>query len=171
MKAFDRAYTFYKDLPPWAKGVVIVGGSAVTYFAARGAYKLIKGKLDLAKMQKEGKDAGNQVQLLAKAGIKPTITKAQAESFSNSLVQAFSNCGTDEDAVYAIMRQLKNEADVYLLIATYGVRHYSGCGWWNVFSSGQTVSLSAAISDELDVLEKTNVNSILNKNGIKFQFT
>jgi hypothetical protein len=171
MSMKNKAYAFYKELPPWAKGVVIVGGLAVSYFAVRGGWKIVKGKLDASKYQKEGKDAANQLHDLSKRGVRPTITSTQAQSFCNSLVQAFDGCGTDETAIYGVMGQMKNDADIYLLISTYGTRKYAGCGPWSMFSSDKQVSLSAAISDELDTFEKLIVNNILKGNGVTFQFT
>lgn len=172
MKFIDRAYQYYNGLPTWGKGVVIVGGGMIAWFGILNPIrKVIINKLSIAKWTKEGREAGDQITILRKQGIRPTISEAQAESFSNSLVKSFNDCGTDEDAVYRVMSQLKNDADVYLLINKYGVRKYAGCGPWNLFQGSQESSLSGAISDELDSQEKQNVNNILEHRGIKFRFT
>jgi len=167
MKVFDRAYQFYDGLPTWGKAVAVIGGAGIAWFGVLNPLrKLIISKLDQAKMAKEGQKAGDELSKLKKQGVNPTISPAQAESFSNSLVSAFAGCGTDEDAIYNIMKQLKNNADVYLLISTYGIRKYDGCMWGTTEKS-----LSGAISDELDWLEKMAVNKILEGNKVSFQFT
>lgn len=169
MKATESAYKFYEGLPSWGKAALIIGGGAIAWFGVLNPIrKVIMGKLDMAKMAKEGKDARDAISDLSRKGIKPTITDAQAQSFANSLVSSFSGCGTDESAIYGVMSQLKNDADVYKLISTYGIRKYDECGPWTGNVEG---SLSAAISDELDIMEKQQVNTILKKNGVKFQFT
>ena len=38
----DKVYNFYKELPPWAKGVIVVGGAAVVYFTATRIFRNIK---------------------------------------------------------------------------------------------------------------------------------
>lgn len=169
MKGIDRAYQFYNGLPPIAKAVVVIGGGAIAWFGVLNPIrKLIVSKLDMSKMAKEGTEARNTLQDLSKKGVKPTISDAQAQSFANSLVSAFGGCGTDEDAIYSIMKQMKNDADVYKLISTYGIRKYDDCG---LFGGEVESSLSAAISDELDSFEKQVVNGYLRQNGVTFQFT
>ena len=172
MKA--KAYDYYKGLPTWAKGVVVVGGLAVVWFSVgKPIVNLIKKKLDETKKVKEQQAASTTLADLARKGIKPTITAGQADSMSNALRIAFSGCGTDEQAVYNVAKQLKNDADVYLLIKTYGVREYVDCPWWSVgFGSGKTSqTLSAAISDELDSSEKSKLNKILTDKKITYQFS
>lgn len=173
MKFGQRAYEYYKDLPTWAKGVIVVGGAAVTWFAIGAPLvKAIKKKLSVGNKVREGKEAQQELATLAKQGIKPTISDAQAESFANALRIAFSGCGTDEAAIYRVIASLNNDADVYKLISTYGVREYVDCPWWSVgFGSGKTQqTLSGAISDELNSMEKAMLNSILEKKKIKFRF-
>jgi hypothetical protein len=162
----------YKDAPPIGKIAIIGAGiaaAAVAWFAVLNPVrKLIVSKLDQSKSSKEGKEAKQELDKLEDQGISPTINDAQAESFSNSLVSAFEGCGTDEDAVYNIMRQLKNDADVYKLLNKYGIRKYDACGPW----TGDTEkSLAGAISDELDAFEKATVNGILKSNGCTYQFS
>lgn len=165
-------YKFYKASSNTGK-VMIIGGvlvvGAIAWFAILNPIrKLIVSKLDQTKAAKEGADSKQALKDLANQGISPTITNAQAAAFCNSLVSAFAGCGTDEDAIYNVAKQLKNDADVYLLISTYGIRKYDACGIW----TGDTEnSLAAAISDELDSGEKDKLNGILQTNGCAYQFT
>lgn len=169
MSVKTKAVEYYNGLPGWAKGIVVVGGLGIAWFGIINPIrKVIMKKLDASKMNQEAKQAGNEVRKLAKDGIFPTITKTQVEAMCNSLNTAFSGPGTDEFAIYTVMSQLNNEADIYLLIDSYGVRTYTSS---HFLESARNYSLSAAISDELDGSEKNIVNAILKKNGIKFRFS
>jgi hypothetical protein len=157
------------DLPKPAKVFVVIGGGLVAWFGVLNPVrKVIVSKLNAAKMAREGKEAGDELDKLKKKGIRPTISPAQAEAMCNSMVSSFAGCGTDEGAVFRVMSQMKNNADVYLLISTWGIRKYDDCGPW---TGNVEFSLSAAISDELDDTEKFILNGLLKKNGVTFQFS
>ena len=36
-----KVYQYYKDLPPWAKGVVVVGGAVVVYLFGSRVYRAV----------------------------------------------------------------------------------------------------------------------------------
>ena len=36
-----KVYQYYKDLPPWAKGVVVVGGAVVVYLVGSRVYRAV----------------------------------------------------------------------------------------------------------------------------------
>ncbi len=164
-------FQWYKELPDWAQGAVIVGGLALTWFGvANPVRKLIMKKLDETKAVKEGVAAGNELDKLRKKGIVPTINKAQAEGMSNSLQAAFAGCGTDASAVFRVFQQLKNDADVYYLINVYGVRIYDACNWEFDFGD-KNLSLSGAISDELGFVQKDYINRVMKEKGITYQFS
>ena len=42
--ANDKLYNYYKDLPPWAKGVVVVGGLGMVYIIGSKIYAATKPK-------------------------------------------------------------------------------------------------------------------------------
>lgn len=151
----------YSGLPSWARGAVVVGGAVVGYTVLN---RLLKKEPE----KQEPNAAGDKLAQLAQMGIYPNYSRAQLESFSNAIVQAIWDCGTDETAIYNVMRAMKNEADIYSLINVYGVREYKGC--FENFFGLVSRSLSGAISSELDAGEKRKVNEILRGNGITFQF-
>lgn len=162
----------YNSAPPIGKIAIIGAGIAtgvIAWFAILNPVrKLIVNKLDQTKANKEGKEAKDELKNLANEGVNPTINDAQVQSMSNALVSAFEGCGTDEDAVYNVMDQLKNDADVYKLTQGYGTRKYDACGPW----TGDTEkTLGGAISDELDAFEKKRINMMFSSKGIKYQFS
>jgi len=95
----------FNGLPMWAKGIIAVGGGFV-------AYTTVKRLLDSNKEKQEPANAGSEVNNQAQQGIYPTHTDAQFEAYSNALVAAIWDCGTDENAIYNVMRAMNNEADI-----------------------------------------------------------
>lgn len=154
---------FFDNIDPKVKtGALIVGGVGALYLLS----KLTGGSSHSSDLPKS---ADNQLPGLAAQGVYPTITDVQAETLASGLRAAFDDCGTDEQAVYAVMRQLRNLADVYKLISVYGTRSYKGCFDGDYFSN-HTFNLSEALANELGSSELSQVNNILSGNGITFQF-
>lgn len=163
MKKF---YQYYKELPPWAKGVIIVGSALVAYLAAKSIIDRIK--KDASPENKEAIDAANALVELSKQGIVPSFSASQYDGWAGAIVQAVNDCGTDEGAIYNVFSQMKNEADVQKLIAVYGVRDYKGCfeNYFGMVSRG----LSGTLSSELSTGEKDYLNGILQSKGITTRF-
>lgn len=164
----SKSFAFAQDMPPWAKGVTAVGGILIFGFAGFSIYN----KLDKAAKRRQSNmlaiDARRELADLSKKGVRPTITQTQAEAYSSSLVQAFDEVGTDEDAVYQIMGQMKNIADVLFLIQVYGVRSFKGT--FTSWFSDETLNLPGAISYEMSTSEIDKINGILSKAGITYKF-
>lgn len=171
-------YNYYKGLPPWAKGVVIVGAGTALYFAGLSIYRNAKKKKDLKDANKAGEAAQKELGELASKGVKPTLPDSQFQALCESLVQAMNGCGTDEDMIYNVFKQMKNEADIRKLIASFGVRYYQPCAadqpisytkWlWNDKSYGG--GLPSWLSYDLSSSEVQKINSILKTNGINYSF-
>lgn len=170
--ADSKAYQYYKGLPPWAKGVVGVGATAVVLIAIYKVYSGIKKAKSHANALQEADQASHDLSDVMKAGVSPTYPDSQYESWSNQLVAAFSGCGTDVPAINNVFTQLQNEADLLKLISTYGIRTYDRClSFAYVLGGGKnTLSLSAALSDELGASDIELINNILAAKGIKYRF-
>lgn len=164
----DNIKQWYKQLTPTGQTVVVIAGTGVVLFIGYSVWKAVKDVKQTSESLKEARESVTTLTQLDRLGIKPTFTNAQFESFSNQLAQSFSGCGTDNNTIYNIISSLSNEADLYKLIAVYGVRSYGGCKW--LFEGTQNKSLSAAISDELSATEKDRINGSLAVKGINFKF-
>jgi len=70
--------------------------------------------------------------------------------------------GTDEQAIYDVFNQMKNNLDVALLIKAFGKRR--------VEFSTLDQELGAHLSNDLDSSEITKINSILSSKGINYKF-
>lgn len=152
----------FNDLSPATKNIVVLAGVGLA------AYLIIKG----------GKPPGSQLpvladkmlQELAAKGIYPTITAAQAESFSGALRTAFNDCGTDENAVFAVMNRMLNDADIWTLVKQYGVRAYKGCFNESDWFTEHEWNLSEAMASELSGSDIATINSSFEAKGMSFKF-
>jgi len=150
---------FVSDLPPWAKGLALVGGIGVVY------YFLLKGKNESGLLPQT---ADSELSKLMAQGQFPTISAAQAEILSSKIVAAVDDCGTDENAIYSAFANLNNTADLMLLAKTYGVRTYKGCG--EAYFGYVHNNLSQTLTDELSSSEIDTLNNILVQEGINYKF-
>lgn len=80
--------------------------------------------------------------------------------WADQLETAMYGPGTDEDAVYQVMRTMKNDADVYKLISAFGMR--KGFLQWNAQSLPSWI--------QGDFSDRTEINNILKSNGIAYRF-
>lgn len=164
-----QKYSFYRDLPSWAKGVIAVGGIAIVYFTTKSIIKSIKKKKE-EKDNKELIDATEKEKKnLEKQGIRQMLSNSQLEAYSQKLVEAFNDCGTTEESVYAVFNGLKNKADLLALIKIYGTRPFSGCLITGEYGD-LNYTLPRAIESEMNFTEIKKVNDILRKKGIDYTF-
>jgi hypothetical protein len=70
--------------------------------------------------------------------------------------------GTDEQAIYDVFNQMKNNLDVALLIKAFGKRR--------VEFSTLDQELGAHLSNDLDSAEINKINNILSSKGINYKF-
>jgi len=96
--------------------------------------------------------------------LKPTYANSQYPGFANQMYAARHGnnvFGTDEDTIYRVLAQMKNNLDFAKLVEAFGKRRLS-------FSLTQG-DLIAFLSDELSDSEVAACNSILAGNGIKYR--
>lgn len=160
---------YYKSLPSWAKGTIIVGGAVVAFIIFKTIMNKFKENADKNSALQQKKYATDEIKNLYNQGIKQTLSNSQLESICQVLAQAFDGCGTDNNTVFNEFDKLQNEADMQSLLKMYGVRKYDGCNWEGDFYD-KNLSLSGAISSEMNTTQIKKINSILGKKGIKFRF-
>ena len=186
--AQNKALEIWNGLPPWAKGVVAVGGLAAAYFAARGVINSIKRRIDTANSKRTQREFQDDLRRLASQGIRPTFLESQYRGWADQIEKQFSGCDfkenifdmTDPLLVWAggysgsgklfvsITKNLRNDADFAALVTAYGVRTYDQCGIWP-FADTFTGNLFSAIVDELDQGERNGINTYLESKGITYR--
>jgi hypothetical protein len=165
----SAAYQYYKDLPPWARGTIIVGGGLVVFLIGKSIWNAVQQAKAFAASLKEAKDAVSYLNQLGAQGIKPTYSDAQFEGWSSDIAQALGGCSTTDGTLESVFSNMNNDADLYKLIAVYGTRTISGCVW--IFKGSENLSLSAAMSKEVSTGFLGIINSILAAKSITFRFS
>ena len=137
----------FEGLPSWARGAIAVGGAAASGWLGWKIYSGVKKRLSLQKARAEQNETQKEIEKLKKQGSPPTITKAQFSIMANQLETAFDGYGTDEETVFRVFDSLKNDADVLMLIKTYGIRTISTGRFNPTVDKAQT--LGQILSEEL----------------------
>ncbi|WP_222166851.1 hypothetical protein [Edaphocola aurantiacus] len=158
----------FTGLPLWAKGIlalVVVGVVVLIALKAKGILETITRKLTAKKAVTEVK---NELKDLEAQGQKPTYTISQFKVMCDKLWQAMDGMGTDEDAIYDVFGMMKNDADVLMLISTYGTRDIDDADalWKNV----KSLTLTQALASDMDRSEIGKINSILATKQINYRF-
>jgi hypothetical protein len=112
------------------------------------------------------KSTTEDIKTLNKQGVKPTYYASQYVLFADKLYNAMITSnpfqGTDEDAIYSVMRLMKNDVDINMLVKAFGTRRME----FSLKGGG----LAAFLEDDLDKKELAIVNKILSDNEINYRF-
>ena len=112
------------------------------------------------------KSTTNDIKELNKKGVKPTYYASQYVQFADTLYNAMITSnpfqGTDEEAIYSVMRSMKNDVDINMLVKAFGTRRME----FSLKGGG----LAAFLQDDLDTKEMATVNKILSDNKINYRF-
>jgi hypothetical protein len=168
----------YNELPSWSKGVIGVITVGAIALVGYSIYSSIKKAKDIKNANVGGREAEKELIELAKKGIKPTYSPSQYTNWVQRLVEAISDCGTDEKSVYSVFENMKNKADILSLIASFGVQFYRPCGATQPISYAKYLfdnksfggSLSTFLEYDLSVSEIQKINKILESKKIDYKF-
>jgi hypothetical protein len=168
---FDKEPGIFRGI----QGTIIVAGLAAGGYILYREWK----KNQEEKQANAAADAAAQhLRDLAAQGITPTLDASQLEIFSQQLVEAMSGCGTDEDSIHRVFRQLSNDADVAALIVQFGVRYYQPCVWtspvsfaiWEANDQAYGGGLPTWFGYDLSDSNIEDINDILTSKGITYKF-
>jgi hypothetical protein len=175
----NKVYQYYTELPPWAKGVAVVGLLAVTYFTGHSIYKGIQTAINNKKANIAVDEAKTEITSLSKAGTNPSYPDSQYALWADKIKAQFDGCDWSVGAgglvltasgqtLFDIVLQLKNNADYLKLITAFGTRTYAECMSW--LTKDFSGTLTAAVADELSTSEISKINAALSSRGITYQF-
>jgi hypothetical protein len=168
----------YNQLPSWSKGIIAVVSIGAIAFVGYTVYSTIKKAKDIKNANVGGKEAEKELKELAKKGIIPSYSPSQFITWVQKLVEAISDCGTDEKTVYSVFENMKNKADILSLVASFGVQFYRPCASTQPISYAKYLfdnksfggSLSTFLQYDLSVSEIAKINKILESKKIDYKF-
>ena len=148
---------------------LVAGIGLFTYFMFKksgGLLTSIKKFTGQATTEDINRSTTEDIKTLNKQGIKPTYYASQYVVFADKLYNAMITSnpfdGTDEDAIYSVMRLMKNDVDINMLVKSFGTRRME----FSLKGGG----LAAFLQDDLDKKEMAIVNKILSDNNINYKF-
>lgn len=142
-------------------GLWVAGGVAVAY----GVSKVLKIlKPEYKREQNEQKTIVGELETeTKKTGL--SYPQSQYAAFANIIETAAFDVGTDEDAIYTVFRNLKNNADYLALTNAWGKPTRKIYDW----GFGYDMTLPQLIRWEMDNKEVAKINSILKSKNIKYR--
>lgn len=171
MNLYER---YYERQPSAVKVIAVAGVAALGYVV----YRSVKRSEDIKKANQAAELASGELTELGQQGIYPTLSDSQFEQMSQTIVTAIDGCGTDEEAIFSVFNQLRNEADVRRLIVVFGVRYTEPCSVtqpisyakWLINDQSFGGPLNVFLRYDLSDSDISEINSILRSKGIVYQF-
>lgn len=162
---------FWNQLPLYGKVILL----AIIAFLLYKLYRYIKVKIESANYNAAVTQSNTAITQLAQQGIKPSYAQAQYTGWANTLQHAMDGCGASfTETIKPVFDGMKNEADIYALIAAYDVRSIDKCG---LFTGDFTGDLSATLAYKFSGIEGivvsgsiADINNILKQKGISYTF-
>lgn len=152
----------FSELPPWAKGVVGVGGALLVGFIAFRIFKRLSSTEASDRAEASAVESELNEEL---ARTKLTYPQSQYKSFASQIEIAGFDIGTDEAAIYSVFRKLKNNADFLALTQAWGKPNRKVFEW----GIGRDMSLAQFLRYEMSESEIRKINDILTSKGIKYR--
>lgn len=167
----NKAFEYYKELPSWAKGVVVIGVLGIGYIIISKLYKGVKEQQKSADQRRTNQAQLEEKRNLENLGMRLTYPKSQYKAWADAIQTQLSGCDPLEHSMTVIgnaIGKLKNDLDFLELSTAWGVsRTYDQCGWGMGDFTG---SFQQAVNDELRTVEINILNKDLASKGISYRF-
>lgn len=121
---------FWSGLPPWAKGVSLVGTIGIATIVGFKIYNAVKAKSDTKKSGGQTVDnAGQDLAKLSSEGMNASYLGTQYSTWADEIATALDYCGQDswQTVIANVFDQMNNTADVLQLVQAFGVRTLNPC--------------------------------------------
>ena len=141
-----KVYQYYKDLPPWAKGVSVVGVLLITYVVGRRVYKYAFPSQSEKEARKLFDNIENEINKKEEQGMSPTFPDSNYVTFANTIYNGMRYAvGDNYSDVEENMKKMQNDLDVAKLIKAFGIRQDYNFG----IPSGNPKDLFTFVKEEL----------------------
>jgi hypothetical protein len=169
----NKVYTYYKELPSWAKGIAVLGVGVVAFLVGRKLYKVAFPSLEEQKSKQMLNNINSDIRKNLSLGLKPSFADSNYNTFANTIYEGMRYAvGDDYGTVEATMKKMMNNLDVAKLIQAFGLRQNYIFG----IPKGSPVDLFTMTQQELgnEYLGVTNyrvknINADWKKKGITYQ--
>jgi len=177
-------FKYYKELPSWAKGVVVIGGIGIAYIIGSTIYRKVQQISSDAEEQNKLNQIQDEINKNKQIGISPSYNNIQFNNLADAAQNAFVNCrlpiipcpvylgsalcqSNSYKEFAPIVEQLKNDSDFLELQKTFGIRNIS-----KQFVCGGDIRMNLAtlVKDQLNNFEIDGLNRILKSKGITYTF-
>ena len=165
----NKVFETYKELPSWAKGIVVVGGLIVVYIAGSAIYRKVFPPKTSQSIQNVEDDI-TKFQSQQKA----TYPDSAYDAYANSIWASVGAFSYDSATVKDVLMQMMNNLDVAKLIKAYGIRYdYKVPFYGNAGDPYDVLSVSRhIINGDLFGLYKSRADDVNNdwkSKGITYQ--
>ena len=119
----NKAFEVYSQLPPWAKGVALVGGLGLIYVVGKPLYHKIFPSIEEKASKLSVRTAQSDIAKFLANGLTPSFNESQYSQFADVIYNAQAHTiATDGGKIVDTLKFLKNDLDVAKLITVYGTR-------------------------------------------------
>jgi hypothetical protein len=146
----------FNNLPQWSKGIIAISAIVAVGLVGFVIYKNFKPRT------KEEKELDKDEDIFISQGQKPSFPKSQYRAFADTIQQENLSFNTDEEKIYDIFKQMKNDLDIVMLIQAFGERR--------PYYTFRDVGLAPFLNEDLNKSEIEEINKILIAKNIKFRF-
>ena len=170
----------WDGLPPWAKGVTIIGTLGIVAFAGYKTYSYFSTKSALQNQQNTIDNANSDLSKLQTEGMQASYIGDQYSTWANELQEAMNSCGQDgwEQTVFGVFNQMKNLVDVLALISAFGVQTLNPCWYRHPVNEIESWFTSTSFSGNLNwwlqqclsTQDFATINAQLASQGINYTF-
>lgn len=143
--------SFFKDLPPLVRGIIILVILAVIIFVLWKIYQYFKEKAENKPNTIVVSDAQKEI---AKSTVPPSFSDADYQGTANAIAKLLDGCETDESeaqVVEEVKKSVKSAVDWYKLVVAFGTRDIADCGSFGISSTNY--DLVSLLKDQLDTTQ------------------
>ena len=117
-----KVYQYYKELPPWAKGVVVVGGAVALFFVGKKLYTIVFPSAEAKRNAELNRNIDTEIARLQRTQ-KATFPDSSYNTMANTIYNSMRFAvGDDYGTVQDTLKKMKNDLDVAKLIKAFGTR-------------------------------------------------
>lgn len=142
----SRVYAYYKDLPQWAKGAVVVGSLAAVGFVGYKLYRQLFPSQDERQSQQFVNAVSGDIEKYRFQGLRQSYPDAQYAAFANSIYESMKYAAGDNyGSVVDTCKKMQNNLDVALLVDAFGLRQ----DYFFAIPTGKPMDIFTFIKSEL----------------------